>query len=143
MDKYQSILDKISVLQKKASALQDTEKNRAIAKIRKLIELHNIQSAELFSGAKLVIDKPVTRKPVTARGKKVLPPKYRDPATGKTWNGHGKPPLWLAGVSDRERFLIAAQSEVTSDTVNPVKKVRGKAKRPTTKNSSVAKRQRQ
>ncbi len=37
-------------------------------------------------------------------GQKV-PPKYRDPATGQTWTGRGKPPLWIAG-KDRLQFLI-------------------------------------
>jgi DNA-binding protein H-NS len=32
--------------------------------------------------------------------------KYRDPATGKTWTGRGKPPAWIAGVANRDAFLI-------------------------------------
>jgi DNA-binding protein H-NS len=32
--------------------------------------------------------------------------KYRDPASGKTWTGRGKPPLWIAGAKDRQAFLI-------------------------------------
>ncbi|WP_404995432.1 H-NS histone family protein [Cupriavidus pauculus] len=34
-----------------------------------------------------------------------LPPKYRDPKTGKTWSGRGRAPAWL-GKNPR-RFLIA------------------------------------
>jgi DNA-binding protein H-NS len=34
-------------------------------------------------------------------------PKYRDPKTQKTWTGRGKPPAWIAGVADREPFLIS------------------------------------
>src|SRR4029453_19680675 len=33
--------------------------------------------------------------------------KYRDPQTGKTWTGRGKPPNWIAGAKDRQAFLIA------------------------------------
>lgn len=33
-------------------------------------------------------------------------PKYRDPASGKTWTGNGKPPAWIAGAADRSSFLI-------------------------------------
>ncbi len=43
-----------------------------------------------------------------AQGKKaasVGAPKYRDPATGVTWTGRGKPPNWING-KDREQFLI-------------------------------------
>lgn len=32
-------------------------------------------------------------------------PKYRDPESGNTWSGRGKPPRWIAG-RDREKFLI-------------------------------------
>jgi hypothetical protein len=34
--------------------------------------------------------------------------KFQDPKSGKTWTGHGKPPLWIAGKKDRTPFLIAA-----------------------------------
>jgi DNA-binding protein H-NS len=34
-------------------------------------------------------------------------PKYRDPATGATWTGRGKPPNWING-KDRDQFLIEA-----------------------------------
>jgi DNA-binding protein H-NS len=37
-------------------------------------------------------------------GAKVAP-KYRDPATGQTWTGRGKPPKWIAD-QDREKFAI-------------------------------------
>lgn len=33
-------------------------------------------------------------------------PKYRNPFTGSTWSGRGKPPAWIAGVEAREPFLI-------------------------------------
>ena len=32
--------------------------------------------------------------------------KFRDPKSGKTWTGRGKPPLWIAGAKDRQAFLI-------------------------------------
>ena len=101
MDSYQSILDKISVLQKKASALRETEKKRAIAEMRKLIGLYDVQPAELFSDA----PSPVVGKPVPAPKKRIRPPKYRDPATGQTWTGRGKPPRWIQG-QDRAKFAI-------------------------------------
>ncbi|KAF7962398.1 DNA-binding protein [Cupriavidus sp. UYMU48A] len=36
-----------------------------------------------------------------------LPPKYRDPKTGKTWSGRGRAPAWLG--KNRKRFLIAEE----------------------------------
>ncbi|WP_454727735.1 MULTISPECIES: H-NS histone family protein [Cupriavidus] len=35
-----------------------------------------------------------------------VPPKYRDPKTGKTWSGRGRAPAWLG--KNRNRFLIEA-----------------------------------
>lgn len=32
-------------------------------------------------------------------------PKYRDPLSGATWTGRGKPPRWIAH-QERDRFLI-------------------------------------
>jgi DNA-binding protein H-NS len=131
MDSYQSLLGKISVLQRKASALRETEKKRVIAEIRRLIDLYDVQSAEVFSDAKPRAGRPASRSaptfvsaPASAKGKQVhpsKPPKYRDPATGKTWNGHGKTPLWLVGVDDRTAYLIDAQAEAASNPVKPAK----------------------
>jgi len=33
-------------------------------------------------------------------------PKYRNPETGETWTGRGKPPLWIRD-KDREQFKIS------------------------------------
>jgi hypothetical protein len=33
--------------------------------------------------------------------------RYRDPQTGKTWTGRGKPPNWIAAAKDRQAFLIS------------------------------------
>jgi DNA-binding protein H-NS len=130
MDSYQSILAKISVLEKKASALRDTEKKRVITEIRKLVELHDIQAVELFSEVKPRIGRPpaadkpagkksVVRKSGAAPKKRFRPPKYQDPATGKTWNGLGKKPLWLVG--DRDAFLIDPQAAASGDALKAKK----------------------
>ena len=34
------------------------------------------------------------------------PVSHRDPATGQTWTGKGRPPAWIAGAKDRDAFLI-------------------------------------
>jgi DNA-binding protein H-NS len=38
-------------------------------------------------------------------GRSGVAPKYRDPESGSTWSGRGKPPKWIAG-QDRDGFLI-------------------------------------
>jgi DNA-binding protein H-NS len=40
--------------------------------------------------------------------------KYRDPATGKTWTGRGKPPDWIKGAKNRDQFLISAAKLVAT-----------------------------
>ena len=47
---------------------------------------------------------PPARSRSTVAGTKVAP-KYRDPATGQTWTGRGKPPKWIQG-QDRAKFAI-------------------------------------
>jgi DNA-binding protein H-NS len=122
-------MGKISVLQKKASTLREAEKKRVIAEIRRLIDQYDVQPSEVFSDAKPRVGRPASRSTssisVSAKGKQVRqskPPKYRDPATGKTWNGHGKTPLWLVGVGDRTAYLIDAQAEIASDVAMPKKR---------------------
>lgn len=39
--------------------------------------------------------------------KQPLPPKYRDPKTGATWSGRGRPPAWIG--KNPNRFLIAEE----------------------------------
>lgn len=39
--------------------------------------------------------------------KAALPPKYRDPKTGKTWSGRGRVPAWLG--KNPNRFLIGEE----------------------------------
>ncbi|AZG13792.1 H-NS histone family protein [Cupriavidus pauculus] len=43
----------------------------------------------------------------TKVAKEPLPPKYRDPKTGKTWSGRGRTPAWLG--KNPNRFLIAEE----------------------------------
>lgn len=42
--------------------------------------------------------------------KQTVAPKYRDPATGKTWTGRGRTPRWLTAAEEqgqhRDTFLI-------------------------------------
>ncbi|MDR0578965.1 MAG: H-NS histone family protein [Candidatus Accumulibacter sp.] len=137
MNSYDSILTKISMLQKRASSLRENEKRHVIAEMRKLVGIYEIQPAELFSNAKAPSAKAsIAGKALSLSGKlsakRVLPPKYRDPATGKTWNGHGKRPFWLP-VDNREAFLIDAQSEGAGSGVKPKRGAPAKAKPATAK----------
>lgn len=56
------------------------------------------------------------------------PPKYRDPKTGKTWNGLGKPPAWIVGARNRDKYLIdvsgAGSDGAQAGSGAPAKKAR-------------------
>jgi DNA-binding protein H-NS len=155
MKSYQSLLDEIfdeiSRLQEKVSLLRENEKKRAV-EMRKLIELYDVQTA----GPSLDVKPPVVvRKPsgsstrtvgrkspaadkpvIKRRAKRVLYPKYQDPETGKTWNGHGKRPFWLTG--DREQYLIDKSAGSASDTAKAKKKTQVKTRGRPRKDKAIA-----
>jgi len=56
----------------------------ALAKVRELIRLHGLQVTDVFE-----------RKAATKPASRKVAPKYRDPATGTTWTGRGRAPLWF------------------------------------------------
>ena len=68
------------------------DKREALETIRALIAEWNIQPEEL--GIE------VEREPVSLSA-----PRYRDPLSGATWSGRGRPPRWLQD-QERSRFEI-------------------------------------
>jgi len=56
----------------------------ALATVRELIRLHGLQVTDVFE-----------RKAATKPASRKVAPKYRDPATGTTWTGRGRAPLWF------------------------------------------------
>ncbi|MBO1034302.1 H-NS histone family protein [Delftia sp. SD018] len=90
---YQDLLARKAELEAQIAAAQAEAKAQAVAAARALIQEHGLTAADVFP----------------AQGKKakgsVSAPKYRDPATGATWTGRGKPPNWISGKV-RESFLI-------------------------------------
>ena len=65
--------------------IRATERSSILATVRDLIRLHDISANEVFE-----------RKGATKPASRRKPaPKYRDPASGSTWTGRGRAPLWL------------------------------------------------
>ena len=93
MSEYQNLLARKAELEAQIAQAQAEAKAQAVAQARALIAEHGLTSADVFP----------------AQGKKakgsVGAPKYRDPATGATWTGRGKPPNWING-KDRDQFLV-------------------------------------
>jgi DNA-binding protein H-NS len=93
MTSYTELLAQKAELEAQIAAAQAERKAEGIAAARALIQEHGLTAADVF---------PTPGK--KAKGS-VGAPKYRDPATGATWTGRGKPPNWING-KDRESFLI-------------------------------------
>ncbi|WP_199138056.1 H-NS family nucleoid-associated regulatory protein [Delftia sp. ASV31] len=93
MTAYKELLAQKATLDAQIEAAQAEAKAKAVTEARALIAEHGLTAADVFP----------------AQGKKrkgsVGAPKYRDPASGATWTGRGKPPNWING-KDRGQFLI-------------------------------------
>lgn len=100
----------IEQLTKKAAALRESERVAAVKSARELVSRFGLTAQDLgLAGAKGRRGAKVVRERKAAG---VL--KYRDPQSGKTWTGHGKPPKWIAGVADRGPFLIEGQGRAVA-----------------------------
>jgi DNA-binding protein H-NS len=95
MTSYKDLLAQREKLDREIEELKDKEIAAVVSDIKKKMADYGITVADL--GA--------TRGRPRGVRKAVVEPKYRDPATGKTWTGRGKQPHWIAGKK-REAFLI-------------------------------------
>jgi DNA-binding protein H-NS len=91
MTSYTDLLARKAELDAQIAAAQAEAKAKAVTEARALIQEHGLTAADVFPQGK-------TKGSVGA-------PKYRDPATGATWTGRGKPPNWING-KDRTAFAI-------------------------------------
>jgi len=91
MTAYKELLAQKAELEAQIAQAQAERKAEGIAAARALIQEHGLTAADVFPAAK-------------PKGS-VGAPKYRDPATGATWTGRGKPPNWING-KDRAAFAI-------------------------------------
>lgn len=106
MKTYAALQAEIAKLEKEAQALRKAEVAQVIAGIKSAVETYGLTAADLgLNGG--------TNRRAKVEGKKVATvgvAKYRDPKTGKTWTGRGKPPRWIAGVRNRDSYLIEKQA---------------------------------
>lgn len=94
MTAYKELLAQKAALEAQIATAQAEAKAKAVTAARALIQEHGLTAADVFPA------------PGKAKGS-VGVPKYRDPSTGATWTGRGKPPLWIKDVADRAPFQIA------------------------------------
>lgn len=93
MTTYQEMQRELEQLHQQSAQARLAEKAAVLAKIRALIVEHELLPSDLG------FDDAPKRHPASATAK------YRDPATGATWSGRGRPPRWLAG-QDRAKFAV-------------------------------------
>lgn len=93
---YKELLAQKAELEAKIKEARSTEIASAISLIRETVAEFDLTPEDVFPSARHTQSK--------TKGKTVAP-KYRDPATGMTWTGRGKAPVWIAN-KDREQFAI-------------------------------------
>jgi DNA-binding protein H-NS len=96
MSSYTDLLAQKRELERLLGEAREKEVEDAIARIRDDIAIYQLSPLDLgFTRKELLAA--AASKPRQAKGSKgsVLPPKYRDPASGKTWSGRGRMPGWM------------------------------------------------
>ncbi len=101
MASYQELQAQLEALTQKTEAARVAELATVIEQVRETVAAWGLTEKDVFgrrtNGA--------ARTSAGDRRMAPMPPKYRDPQTGATWNGRGRAPGWLDGKK-RERFLI-------------------------------------
>ena len=103
MSKYQELLSKIDTLKAQAEEERKKEIADVVANIKQKMAQYDLSPSDRgCSGAKAGKS--------SSKGKGSVAPKYRDPATGKTWTGRGRAPKWISEAESRgvkrDTFLI-------------------------------------
>ncbi|WP_341892295.1 H-NS histone family protein [Variovorax sp. YR752] len=106
MKTYQAVRAEIAKLEKQAEELRRQELKTIIAQVRQVIADYGLSAADVgLAGGRT---RAVARKAPARASRSSGVAKYRDPKSGQTWTGHGRPPAWIAGAKDRDAFLIDA-----------------------------------
>lgn len=92
---YKELMAQRAALEAKIKEARAAEVSGAVSKIRELVGEFGLSANDIFGSPK---GKRGSSGPGAA--------KYRDPQSGKTWTGRGKPPLWIKDAADRDAFLI-------------------------------------
>lgn len=87
---YKELLAQREALEAQIEAARKQEVNDVLAKIRGLVQDYGLTAEDVFT---------------TRRASPAVAPKYRNPETGDTWTGRGKPPTWIRD-KDRTQFAI-------------------------------------
>ena len=114
MKTFKEVSAEIERLKAKAESLRKSEIAGVISRIKEAIKAYGLTAADLgLAGgpAKRATNVPSAKDDVGVA-------KYRDPASGKTWTGRGKPPDWIKDAEDRSTFLIAGAATAGKGAAN-------------------------
>lgn len=105
LSEKEQIEKEIQKLKDDARALVERHRGPALESILQAMREYDI-SPEEIAAAYRSANKTARR----VANKQSVPPKYRDPASGKTWSGRGRTPRWLVTAEEqgrsRDDFLI-------------------------------------
>nr|WP_275956764.1 H-NS histone family protein [Paraburkholderia fungorum] len=87
-----------AALEEMIKAAREAEVAGVLEQIHQLVDDYGLHDEVQFTHARTRRGRGAARGAVAA--------KYRDPDSGATWSGRGKPPSWIAGKG-RTQFLIA------------------------------------
>ncbi len=106
LDEKLKIESEIQKLEKEVRALQARHRGPALESIINAMQEYEITPEEVAQAFRKG-----SGKAKASRGASI-PPKYRDPVSGRTWTGRGRTPRWmeaaLAQGRSRDEFLIQA-----------------------------------
>ncbi len=101
----------IEKLRKQAAALQQKKRKPVIQSIIRSMKEYEITPEEIAAAfGKPGASRARVAKKASTGSRGPVPPKYKNPETGDTWTGRGKPPRWVVAAESagksREAFLI-------------------------------------
>ncbi|SAL48009.1 histone family protein nucleoid-structuring protein H-NS [Caballeronia peredens] len=99
MPSYKELLAQRESLERQIEEAKSREYAEVLNEIKQKMADYGITLQELSGGRSAKASK-------ASRSRSGVAPKYRDPESGSTWSGRGKPPKWIAG-QDRDSFLIS------------------------------------
>ncbi|WP_052001567.1 H-NS histone family protein [Burkholderia paludis] len=94
------MLQQFNRLKQEIESARTREMRRFLGELIDLLDRNGISLSDLIE----------YRAATGHRVRPAIPPKYMDPATGRTWTGRGREPQWIRG-KDRSVFLIDRDDE--------------------------------
>lgn len=107
-ERKRKLLAELEELEKQEAEALAREKPAVVERIKAEIKKFSItaQELELTPESSNLAGTKATGKKATDKKGPAKPVKYRDPATGKEWTGHGKAPAWIKDATNRDVYLI-------------------------------------